>query len=152
MPGTRRKGNVDRYLRPPQGVCEACLHQVHKPCANGAIQSQTFGNVWWWWSRWDSNLRPPSLVWWMTTKKAAKITFFWEGCTAAESHEFIPSHIQIHGLWPVCTPSQKIVLAAFLVVIHQTTMPQIIMVSIGYIWLNIWEKGANVHGKRGLHF
>ena len=34
---------------------------------------------------------------------------------------FTPSRIQIHGFRPVCTPSQKkVVLAAFMVVIHQT--------------------------------
>ncbi len=27
------------------GVCEACFHQVHRPCASGAIKSQTYGNV-----------------------------------------------------------------------------------------------------------
>ncbi len=32
-------------LRPPRGVCGACLHQVHKPSAIGAILSQTYGNV-----------------------------------------------------------------------------------------------------------
>ena len=35
-------------LRPPRGICEACLHQVHKPCASRAIPSQIYGNVWWW--------------------------------------------------------------------------------------------------------
>ena len=30
------------YLRPPRGVCGACLHQVHKPCAIGAIPSHRF--------------------------------------------------------------------------------------------------------------
>ncbi len=35
---------------------------------------------------------------------------------------FIPSRIQINGFRPVCTPSQKkVVLAAFLIVIHQTS-------------------------------
>ncbi len=32
-------------LRPPQGVCEACLHQVHKPCVSGVILAQNYGNV-----------------------------------------------------------------------------------------------------------
>ena len=32
-------------LRPPHGVCGARLHQVDKPCAIGAIPSQTYGNV-----------------------------------------------------------------------------------------------------------
>ncbi len=31
--------------RPPQGVCEAHLHQAQKPCVIGAIPSQTYGNV-----------------------------------------------------------------------------------------------------------
>ncbi len=34
-----------RQLRPPQGVCEAHLHQAYKPCVIGAIPSQTYGNV-----------------------------------------------------------------------------------------------------------
>ncbi len=33
-------------LRPPQGVCEAHLHQSHKPFVIGAISSQTNGDVW----------------------------------------------------------------------------------------------------------
>ncbi len=39
---------VSCHSRPSRGVCEACLHQVHKPCASGAIPSQPHGNVWWW--------------------------------------------------------------------------------------------------------
>ena len=39
---------LNTSLRPPRRVCEACLHQVHKPCDSGAISSQTYGNVWWW--------------------------------------------------------------------------------------------------------
>ncbi len=38
-------GHHSNTLRPPRGVCEACLHQVHKPRASGAIPSQTCGNV-----------------------------------------------------------------------------------------------------------
>ncbi len=34
-------------LRQPCGVCEAHLHQIRKPCAIGAMPSQTHGNVWW---------------------------------------------------------------------------------------------------------
>ncbi len=30
-------------LRPPRGVCGACLNQVHKPCVIGAFPSQTYG-------------------------------------------------------------------------------------------------------------
>ncbi len=36
-----------RTLRPPRGVCEARLHQSHKPCGIGAIPSKTYGSVWW---------------------------------------------------------------------------------------------------------
>ena len=49
-----RAPNIDHFdhlsltLRPPRGVCKASLHQVQKPCAIGAILSQTYGNVWWW--------------------------------------------------------------------------------------------------------
>ncbi len=46
-------------LRPPQRVCDACLHWICKPCAIGAMPSQTHWNVWWW---------PPSYIpmglWW----------------------------------------------------------------------------------------
>ncbi len=34
-----------RPPRAPRGVCEAPPHQSHKPCAIGAIPSQTYGNV-----------------------------------------------------------------------------------------------------------
>ncbi len=48
---------VEEHLRPPRGVCGACLHQVHKPCAIGAIPSQTYCDgivpmaqgLWDWW-------------------------------------------------------------------------------------------------------
>ena len=32
-------------LRPPQGVCEAHLHQAYKPSVIGAILSQTYGSA-----------------------------------------------------------------------------------------------------------
>ena len=35
-------GHAIIVLRPPRGVWEACLHQFHRPCASGAIQSQTY--------------------------------------------------------------------------------------------------------------
>ena len=33
-------------IKATMGVCEARLHQVHRPCASEAIPSQTHGNVW----------------------------------------------------------------------------------------------------------
>ncbi len=36
-------------LRPPRGICEAHLNKAYRPCAIGAIPSQTYGNVHVWW-------------------------------------------------------------------------------------------------------
>ncbi len=53
----------------PRGVCEACLHQVYKPCASETIPSQTYMGMYdggllklALWEKWDEARFSPSAI------------------------------------------------------------------------------------------